>query len=153
MTECDRGIRYSCSAVVIGSALDPAADRISHSRELLSGLGFDSNLSDGACDASPSLFTRTQAAAQAVEGAREVVFCHPDTPSSGLCAQRSTPSSGSVESDAPADAVTGTGGSGPTVPHAFEARRHLPPCNVEFLFCFDLGGAGHECQHFSDCTV
>ena len=37
-------------------------------------------MSDDACDASVCLLTRTQAAAQAVEGAREVVFCHPRLP-------------------------------------------------------------------------
>ena len=58
----------------MGSALDPAPDRVSHS-SLVSG--FDSNRSDGPRGASLSLLTRTQAAAQAVEGAREVVFSHP----------------------------------------------------------------------------
>ena len=58
----------------MGSALDPASDRISHSSSVS---GFDSNPSEGARDASLSLLTRTQAATQAVEGAREVVFSHP----------------------------------------------------------------------------
>ena len=60
----------------MGSVLDPAPDRISLSRSVSRSIRIVSD-TDSACDASFSLLTRTRAAAQAVEGAREVVFSHP----------------------------------------------------------------------------